>query len=117
MEGFEDKIRSWVKLDDELRKVQQHVRELREKRSAVAGSIHTYVNTNTQLKNASINISDGRLKIGETHSAQSLTFKFLEESLNEIIPNKDSVSQILNHVKSKRSIKTIPDIKRFYSDN
>ena len=117
MDDFEDRIRSWVKLDDELRKVQQQVREIRDKRNSIAGSIHTYINTNTQLKNISINISDGRLKIGEIYSAQSLTFKFLEECLNEIIPNKDSVTQILNHVKSKRSIKTIPDIKRFYSDN
>lgn len=117
MDHFEDRIRSWVNLDDELRQVQQHMRELREKRNAVAGSIHTYINTNTHLKNASINISDGRLKIGETNTVQSLTFKFLEECLHEIIPNKESIAQILNHIKSKRSIKTSPDIKRFYTDN
>jgi seryl-tRNA synthetase len=117
MNHFEDKIRSWVKLDDELREVQKQVRDLRERRNTIANSIHTYIDSNTQLKNASINISDGRLKIGQTHTPQTLTFKFLEECLNEIIPNKDSVTQIVNHVKSKRSIKTTPDIKRFYSEN
>ena len=116
MAEFEDKVRSWVKLDDELRRVQEKARELRERRNDIAYSIHSYVSTN-DLRNATINISDGRLKFVQTQTPQSLTFKFLEECLNEIIPNKDTVTQILSHVKSRRSIKTGADIKRFYSDN
>ncbi len=116
MSHFEDKVRSWVKLDDELRRTQDHARELRERRNDIASDIHTYVNNN-DLRNATINISDGRLKFVQTQTLQSLTFKFLEECLNEIIPNKDTVNQILTHVKTRRSIKSGADIKRFYSDN
>ena len=116
MANFEDKVRSWVKLDDELRRVQDQARELRESRNDIASTIHTHVNNN-DLRNATINISDGRLKFVHTQTPQSLTFKFLDECLNEIIPNKETVEQILAHVKSRRSIKTGADIKRFYSDN
>ena len=116
MANFEDKVRCWVKYDDELRKTQERVRELREKRNEIASSIHNYVDNN-ELTNATINISDGRLKFVQTQTAQTLTFKFLEECLQDIIPNKNSIEQILNHIKSKRSIKTSNDIKRFYSDN
>lgn len=117
MSSFEDGIRKWVKLDDELKRLQDRARELREQRNNVATSLHDYVDTHEQLKTATINISDGRLRFVQTQSAQSLTFKFLEESLNEIIPNKTTVEQIMNHIKCKRSTKTTPEIKRYYSDN
>lgn len=117
MTSFEDGVRKWVKLDDQLRKLQEQTRELREKRTQIANSLHTYVDTHQQLQSANINISDGRLRFVQTQTQQSLTYKFLEESLNEIIPNKDSVKQIMGHIKSKRSVKTVPDIKRYYTDN
>jgi hypothetical protein len=117
MASFEDGVRKWVKLDDELRAVQERARELRENRNNVASGLHHYVDTHEQLRAATINISDGRLRFVQTQTPQSLTFKFLEESLNEIIPNKESVQQILTHIKNKRTMKLSSDIKRYYSDN
>ena len=115
MVGFEDSVRNWVKLDDELRRMNEKIKEIREKRAAIADSIHSYANQN-KLTNATINISDGRLKFIETQTSQSLTFKFLQECLEEIIPNKDSVSQIMNHIKSKRAVKYSPEIKRYFTE-
>lgn len=117
MSSFEDGIRKWVKLDDELRAVQERAREIREKRNNIASGLHDYVNQNDKLQRATINISDGRLRFVNTQTPQALTFKFLEESLNEIIANKDTVQQILTHIKNKRTMKISSDIKRYYSDN
>ena len=117
MASFEDGVRRWVKLDDELRTVQERARELREKRNNIASGLHEYVDTHEQLRAATINISDGRLRFVHTQTPQSLTFKFLEESLNEIISSKESVQQILTHIKNKRTMKISSDIKRYYSDN
>jgi hypothetical protein len=116
MASFEDKIRAWVKMDDELRRCQEQTKQLREKRNQIASSIHNYVASN-ELNNATVNISDGRLKFVKTQIPQSLTFKFIEECLSEIITNKESVEEILNHIKSRRTMKSTQDIKRFYSDN
>jgi hypothetical protein len=115
MSNFEDKIRSWVKIDDELRRKQEEAKVLRDKRNTIANSIHSYVHSN-QMNNTVINISDGRLKFVETQSSQALTFKFLEECLNEIISNSATVEQILTHVKSRRNVKKTADIKRYYFD-
>jgi hypothetical protein len=115
--SFEESVRRWVKLDDELRGVQEHVRELRDTRNDIATALHQYVETHQQIRDATINISDGRLKFIQTQNTQSLTFKFLEECLTEIIPNKTTTEQIMTHIKNKRTVKTIPDIKRYYSDN
>lgn len=115
MNNFEDSVRKWVRLDDEVRKTAERMRELREERNSIAGNIHSYVNTNN-LSNATINISDGRLRFVETQTTQTLTFKFLEQCLEEIIPNPESVANILNYIKSKRSTKSSPDIKRYFTE-
>ena len=117
MSSFEDGVRQWVKYDDELKRAQDVTRELREKRGSVALSLHEYISTHPQLKTATINISDGRLRFIETQTTQSLTFKFLEESLSEIITNKETVDKIMHHIKNKRTSKTTSDIKRYYADN
>ena len=115
MNNFEDSVRKWVRLDDEVRRATEHMRQLREERNNVAESIHSYVNTN-KLENAVINISDGRLRFVETQTTQTLTYKFLEKCLEEIIPNTESVTNILTYIKSKRYTKSAPDIKRYFSD-
>jgi len=115
MNNFEDSVRKWVHLDDEVRKMSEKMRQLREERNKIASSIHTYVNHN-QLSNATINISDGRLRFVETQTAQSLTFKFLEQCLHEIISNKETVNQIMTHIRNKRSVKSNPDIKRYFTE-
>jgi hypothetical protein len=116
MSAFERSIKEWVTLDNQLKKIQDTARELREKRSELSDTIHKYT-TNNNLSNATIEISDGRLKFGHTQTTQSLTFKFLEECLNEIISNKEQVQKIITHIKNKRETKVMPDIKRYYSDN
>jgi hypothetical protein len=116
MASFEDKIRAWVKTDDELRRSQEITKRLREKRNQIAGGIHNYVASN-ELNNATVNISDGRIKFVKTQIPQSLTFKFIEECLSDIITNTASVEQIMAHIKSRRSMRLTQDIKRFYSDN
>ena len=115
MGNFEDNVRKWVKIDDEIRKANEHARQLREQRNTIANGIYTYVNNN-QLGNATVNISDGRLRFVETTTAQSLTFKFLEDCLSEVIQNNDSVKHIMTHIKNKRQSKSSPEIKRYFSE-
>jgi hypothetical protein len=105
-----------VKLDDEVRRVSERMRELRQERTHVASSIHNYVDTN-KLNNATINISDGRLRFVETQTAQTLTFKLVEECLSELIPKVETVEQIMTHIKNKRAVKSSQEIKRYFSPN
>lgn len=113
---FEENIKNWVSLDNEIKIIQEKIKILREKKLNLSENINHYVITN-KLENVTIQISDGKLKFGKTHTSQPLTFKFLEESLSEIISNKEQVNTIITHIKNKRTTKTTQDIKRYYSDN
>ena len=115
MTSFEDNIRTWVRVENQVKTLQEQIKTLREEKNMLTQNIHHYANANN-LSDKTVNISDGRLRFSETQSTQALTFRFLEEALREIIPNVETVNQILTHVKNKREVKKTPDIKRYYNN-
>jgi len=110
--SFENQIQQWVQLDNQLKQLNEKTRELRDKRNILEQNITTYASTNN-LSNATVKISDGKLKFVNTKVQEPLTFKYLEKTLSEVIKNESQVKLIMEHVKQKRAIKTIPEIKRF----
>ena len=62
-----------------------------------------------------IEITDGVLKFYKRKEYKPLTYGFIEESLNEIIPNKEHVEFMLKHLKEKRETVIHDDIRRNYT--
>lgn len=110
--NFENQIQQWVSIDNQIKQINEKVKELREKKNFLEQNISNYVSTNN-LSNSSIKISDGRLKFTNSKIAEPLTFKYLEKTLGEVIKNESQVKIIMEHLKQKRTIKIIPEIKRF----
>ena len=59
--SFQDNVRNWVSLDNELKILNDKARIIREDRNTLGGSITNYIETEN-LQNATIEISDGKLK-------------------------------------------------------
>lgn len=112
--SFEKSIQSWVSLDNQLKILNNQTKELREKRNLVSNSIIKYVQTN-RLDNSVVEISDGQLRFANINSQQTLTFKFLENTLKELYTDNE-VKKIIDYIKSKRSVQQHMDIKRFSSN-
>lgn len=112
---FETDVKQWVMIDNQIKQNSEKVKELRKQRSHLTTKIFSYAEENN-LENAVIEISDGKLKFQQNKQTTPLTFKFLEECLNECIQNEEQVKQIIKFVKSKREFKYVSDIKRFYKD-
>ena len=113
--SFENQIQLWVQLDNQLKQLNEKTRELREKRNTMEEKITNYASANN-LSNATVQISDGKLKFVNTKVQEPLTFKYLERTLSEVIKNESQVKLIMEHIKQKRSVKTVPEIKRFSND-
>ena len=109
--NFTNQIQQWVELDNELKKLNEKIKQIREKRNSLEKNI---VNT-AEINNYSniVNISDGKLKFTNTRIPEPLTFKYLEKTLKEIIKNESQANLIMEHIKQKREIKIVPEIKRF----
>lgn len=114
MSSFEETLSKWIALDNNLKELNESVKDIREKKANVASTIHRYVTMNDKFKDANINISNGRLKLGHIQTTQALTFKYIEECLTDMISDKSTIEQIMVYLKKKRTVKSIPDIKRFY---
>ena len=110
--SFEGQIQQWVQIDNQLKQINEKAKDLREKRNTLEQNITTYAASNN-LTNSTVQISDGKLKFANTKVQEPLTFKYLEKTLNEVIKNESQVKLIMEHIRQKREIKIVPEIKRF----
>ena len=112
--SFEQHIQQWVSIDNQMKQLTDKMKELRDKKNTLNDVIFNHVD-NSNLSNASVQISDGKIKFIKTKDTQQLTFKYLEICLSEIIKNEDQVNKIVDYVKNKREVKYVPEIKRFFN--
>ena len=112
MASFEENIQRWVAIDNQMKLLNEKIKELREKRNDLTHTITEHAEENEML-NLNIQISDGKLKFATTRVSEPLTFKYLEKSLSEIIRNESQVKQIVEHIKKNREVKIVQELKRF----
>lgn len=113
--SFEQNIQQWVSIDNQMKLLNDKMKELREKKNVISEQINSHIET-SQLNNVSIKISDGQLKFINVKETQPLTFKYLETCLSEIIKNEEQVKKIVEYIKNKREVKYVPEIKRLYNN-
>ena len=110
--SFEGQIQQWVQIDNQLKQLNDKAKELRDKRNLLEQNITTHAFSNN-LSDSTVKISDGRLKFVNTKVQEPLTFRYLEKTLSEIIKNESQVKLMMEHIRQKRSVKIVPEIKRF----
>ena len=113
--SFEQHIQQWVSIDNQMKQLNDKIKELRDKKNTLNDAIFSHVE-NSNLSNATVQISDGKIKFVKIKDTQVLTFKYLETCLHEIIKNEDQVNKIVEYIKNKSEIKYVPEIKRFYNN-
>jgi hypothetical protein len=111
---FDKQIQKWVEVDNKIKKMNAELKSSREMKNELETSIMTTVN-NKKLLNTSLSLPDGRLRFMETKTTNPISLTFVEQCLNELIPNKSQVQHILKYMKEKREIKINPEIKRYYN--
>ena len=114
MSNFENNIKNWVNIDNQIKALNEKTRELREERNELCEEILNYAGSNN-LGNATVEISDGKLKFATSRSTAPLTLRFIQKCLEDVINDIDSVGKIMKYIKSKREVRTSSDIKRYYN--
>ena len=112
--NFEDNIKQWVSLDNNIKKLNEQTKLFRKQRNDLTTNIITYASENN-MQHAVIKITNGKLKFQNTKQTQPLTLKYIKECLQDMIANEENVTQIMDHIKQKRAVKYSNDIKRYYS--
>jgi hypothetical protein len=110
--SFEENIKKWVALDNQLKSLSEKTKQVRDDKNGLEEGIMAYVETNS-LTNATVNISDGKLRFVSAKQTAPLTLKHVEESLRKCIGNENQVIQIMKIIKDSREVKYTADIKRY----
>jgi hypothetical protein len=111
--SLEQRIQRWVQLDNQVKQINDAVRELRESRNDVESSILAHVADNN-LSHATVRIKDGTLKFAfNVKQPPALTLAFLSEALAECCPPQQAAA-IMQHIRAKRdaAAKLVPEIRR-----
>ena len=110
--SLEENIKKWVVLDKKIKEITNNLKDLRTEKTKYNDSILTYV-SNNNLENATVKITDGKLRFINTNYSQPLTYKYIFNCLNKYYKNDDEALDIINFIKSQREIKTLREIKRY----
>jgi hypothetical protein len=108
---FIDNIQRWVKLDNQIKNVNEKVKRAREVKNKLLENIVGYVESN-KLESTKIEISDGELRFYEKREYQPITFTYIEESLGKLISDKKQVDCIMEYLRENREITVSTDIRR-----
>ena len=112
---FNSSMNEWVNIDNRIRKINEELAELKQERNEISDKLNEYVEiTSIEKKTINVNLKDSQIKFVTTKVPQTLTFKYLESCLSEIISDEEQVSQIIEYVKSNRKIDNVNEIKRIY---
>lgn len=108
MNEFNETMKKWVQIDNEIRR-------LTEEKKEVTDELNEYIDANDiDRKKINVSLNDSNIKFVTTKIPQTLSFKYLEKCLTEIIDNEDQVNQIIEYVKNNREINEVTGIKRIY---
>lgn len=111
--SFENNIKEWVSIDNEIKKLNELLKLKREKKRNILENILEYKDRKN-LDNTTIKISDGTIKFNKIKQYQPITYMFLKDCLVDVIKNEQELEYIFNHIKNKREYKIVEDIKRIY---
>ena len=109
---IKEELIKWINLEKRYKDLSEEISDIKQKKNNIKEKI---INLSESLKidNRIIKLNEYKIRFVENKSYQPLSFKFLEECLNDVIKEKEQINLLLNYIKSKRRIIVNKDIKEF----
>lgn len=118
MTNVVDNVKSWVRLDNKIKSLNDEIKGLREEKRTTEQTIFDWADPLMQQgQKPTININDGKLRFVETKQVAPLTLKFIQERLIACLGevNQEKIDEIMNDIKENREYKMVQEVKRVYN--
>ena len=115
MEDFQNNIKHWVSIDNNIKTLSENIKDLKTERSQVSNNILNYVEKEN-LNSTTIQINDGALKFTKAKQTSNLTLTYVKDCLTKCITNEEDVNTIMEVIKNSRESKYSNEIKRSYKN-
>lgn len=106
---FQENVVKYVKLDDLIRKKQQELSELKERRKPSEEYILKYLDS---VDENIIEITDGKLRKNKSETKASLNQDIIKNAISETITDPAIVEEIMKKMETKRPLNTHVNLKR-----
>lgn len=108
--SLEENVNRWLNIDNKIKQNNILLKELRETRNDLEENISNYAKENN-IANLSIKTQEGILKLVNVKNTPPLTFKYIEQCLNELF-DENKTDEIINYLKEKRNTTYTTTIKK-----
>ena len=101
--NFNNSIIEWVNVDNTQREYLDKLKDIREEKTKLSDKLVEHIQTNDMESNIfKITSLDTNVQLSKTNVQESLTFKLIEECLNEYLDDSSKTEDIINLIKNKR---------------
>ena len=115
LESFGNLVKHWVHYDNAIAELNKQIKNLRDLKSAYEKQVLQQLQSSS-IKHPVIQITGGRLLVGEDKVSQPLSFTMLEGMLNNYYAKKpgshNETKDILKFIRENRTIQSSPTLRR-----
>ena len=105
-----DNIKNWLGIDDEIKKLQKNIKNLRTQKKLFTQNLVTIMKNNDI---DAFDINDGKLLYMKTRIRTPISKKHLIESISKYFKNdEERIQELCDFILNTREIKTKENIKR-----
>jgi len=106
---FKNKIVRWVKLDDDLRKIRETIKEINDEKKQSEEYILSYLDN---IGQSEIAIDNGKLTKQVSKSQAPLKKENIQKALNDIVKDDNKASIMADHILKSRETKEKVSLRR-----
>lgn len=108
--NFKQNVKDWLSLDDDIRTLQEALKERKKKKSSLTPKISQYMSS---FKINDLNTPDGKLKFAKSTSITAASKKYIENRIIEYFKDENKSLKILDYIYNHREKKEKIYLRRF----
>ena len=109
--SLDQQLQQYIELDNRSKALYQELLGIRETKARVQSSLTKYVEEKGLLQKP-LSFRGETIQFVTARVAPTLSFKYVESCLGEIITNEEQLEKIMDYLKQKRVIRTTTEIRR-----
>lgn len=110
---FSETVQEWVILDNEMQKLQEKIKQIKEKKQSLSTNIMDTLQSRNKL-HYTMELPDSQLRVQNRKEYSCLSFQYVEKCLLSLIPDQEQRTFVLKYLKDHREIKEVSELKRLY---
>lgn len=111
--NFNDVVKEWVLLDNEMQKLQDQIKEMRQRKQDLSNVMMDTLQSKNKL-HYTMEMPDSQLRFQTRKEYGNLSFQYIEKCLQSLIVDNEQRNYVLKYLKEHREVKEVTELKRSY---